>query len=115
MCICIQHVRRRMEWRWHRWIKVQTAVGESEVDEVSTQTSKQALGSRLDVTDACECDAGSGGRGRGRAPAGSRFSAQGMGYKHTCTHRKGEKHEVYLPVKFIKCVFTLWPFLVYVQ
>lgn len=41
------------------------------------------------LTSFCECDAVSGGRGRGRAPAGSRFSAQGMGYggnTHTDIH-----------------------------
>uniref|UniRef100_A0AAQ6INA6 UBA domain-containing protein n=1 Tax=Anabas testudineus TaxID=64144 RepID=A0AAQ6INA6_ANATE len=44
---------------------------------------------------------GSGGRGRGRAPAGNRFSAQGMGYDGT----PDILHFVYLPLSMY---LTLW-------
>lgn len=40
VCACLQHVQRRTEWRWRRWIKGQTAAGESEAGEVSAQTSE---------------------------------------------------------------------------
>lgn len=56
----------------------------------------------LDVTDLCWwCAAVSGGRGRGRAPAGSRFSAQGMGYDSITSM------QVITPVFDVMC-YLLW-------